>query len=296
MNPAPSQTCPDCGAALHPQARFCHACGKPVPLAAGSPVPPRAASPVKVPNPERIGVFVGVGVLVVAAILFLLPWATAMDMMNGGYALQFIGFFLLISGGVVLFFWQRRAALFDQIMAGRNVLAHWRYSPSQSQEHARRELQERSAYNRAIYATMLFFAVICGCIFFVIPAWQGEMPAAAILAWFGFFAFLGLVAWGAPQLSYRRALKSSPQAYISQDGLYINGALHAWRQPLTRLVGVAYHPDTSPPELEFKLSYLTRVGVVTTQIETVHVPVPAGEEETAREIVKFFENRSAGEA
>lgn len=49
-------------------------------------------------NREKDGVIVGLLIAVAGALMIVLPSLSEMDMMSGGYALIFVGVFILLSG------------------------------------------------------------------------------------------------------------------------------------------------------------------------------------------------------
>ncbi len=238
------------------------------------------------------GVFIGGIILLAGVALFILPFISGMDMMRGGYALQCLSGLIGLTGILVLVFWGQRAATMNKILSGKGVLAFWEYSQLDGEKYAQRELKERLEYNKTIYVVMLVFAVIFGCLILGIPAISGEIHPAVLLAWFGFFAFLGLLAWGIPRLDYRRAVRRNREVFITEDGVYIYGALHTWRQPLVSLQKVAYEPDDHGPALVFYIRYLSRTSLTLTETRAVRVPVPLGQEDKALEVVKYFKDRN----
>jgi len=82
-------------------------------------------------------------------------------------------------------------------------------------------------------------------------------------------------------------VRSTHEAVIAPNGLYINGALHVWHSPLSTLDGVSLVEDGAEARLVFSLRY--RMGVGATETYTVEVPVPPGQEETARGIEEHFQ-------
>jgi hypothetical protein len=242
-------------------------------------------------NPEWTGFITGLLLIAAGAAGMLLPPRLGIAGMSGGFALAFIGFFVILVGLIVSLFWWQRVRLFQRIFSGDQVLAAWQLNPEQVRQQALAARQERLAHHRAIYLVMLFFAVVFGVIFFVIPVANEEMHPAVLLAWFGFFAFLGLVAWGTPRLEYLRSLRSHGEVYIHPRGVFQLGALTTWAQPFTRLVGVQLRPSALGPSLEFRIRYLSRASLSGTQEELLRVPVPPGQEEQVERVLRHFSSR-----
>ena len=246
-------------------------------------------------NPEMVGVLVGLAFLIAGGACILLPVLTAMDLMQGGFALQFLGFFLVIVGVVIAGLYGYRARRLAAMFAGRNLLAHWRYDPVQAEAQARRELAETRQRNRALLLVVAVFVVICTLLFTVYGVLQGEgdnMPIfiaimAAVLLIVAAFAFL------MPSLQYRRARKDGGEAIIAENGLYASGVLHTWNAPLSMLDAVTLEEEGGQARLVFQLRSLSRTSATAYQAYSVEVPVPAGEEGTARRIEAHFRRSSS---
>ena len=170
-------------------------------------------------NREKDGVIVGLLITAVGVLMLLLPSLTEMDMMAGGYALQFVGLFVLITGVVTLWFYRARAAVLARLFAGKGLLAHWTLDAVQVQQQAAAELAETSEGNRVLFWVTAVLFLVIGIPVLVVPTWRdllrGDSIAVTIVG--GYFAIvplLGLFAWGMPRLAYRRAVQAgaSPAA------------------------------------------------------------------------------------
>jgi hypothetical protein len=229
----------------------------------------------------------------VGVLMILLPSLSSMDMMTGGYALQFVGLFGLIAGLVTLWFYRARAAALARLFAGESVLAHWTLDSRQVQKHAAAELAEVSENNRGLFLIMAILFVVIGIPVLVVPSWRdlerGDSIALTIVGcYFAIIPLLGSFAWGMPRLAYRRAVQDGAEVYIGKDSVFVNGALHTWKQPFTDLRRVRFNRQSKPPALEFDIRTLTRLGVVHFKTYTVRVPVPAGQEEQAENLARSF--------
>jgi hypothetical protein len=92
-----------------------------------------------------------------------------------------------------------------------------------------------------------------------------------------------------PYLQQRRVRQSSGEAYIAANGLFLNGALYTWDGPLAGMDGVSLVEDGAPARLVFHLRSLSRTYATGYQPYSVEVPVPAGEEATARRVEAHFQ-------
>jgi hypothetical protein len=162
--------------------------------------------------------------------------------------------------------------------SGEPVLAHWTY-----------EAGEWSAYTQGESKRKTTEAIVLGVAVFVV-AWliggkgeEGETMRAA-----GAMVGIMLVAGGLLMArSGNQANRAGPgEAIISPSAILLNGEYHVLRNETYRFEGVSYDTHSRPPVLEFKVAWSTRHGPSS---ERVRIPVPAGREEEAREVVAAFE-------
>jgi hypothetical protein len=246
------------------------------------------------PNRERTGVRAGIVIALIGVALMIVPSVSGMNMMNGGYALQFIGLFVGLVGLVVFLVYRPRAAAFKRIVAGDGQLAHWTVAPAQVQQEAAAEMAETYAMNRGLFLITTVLIVVIGVPVLVVPMWgdlvRGSDPIAAVvlLCYFSIIPLLGLFAWGMPRLAYRHALQDGAHVYVTGEGVFFHGAFHTWKTPFAKLLAVRYACDRRPHTLEFDIRYLTRLGVIHYETTTVRVPVPPGEERQAEKVLGHF--------
>ena len=235
---------------------------------------------------------IGIALIAIGALLILLPVLTGMDMMEGGYALQFAGLFLVLSGLVTAGIFGQRAARLNSILSGKDLLAHWIYDPAQVEKRAQQDRQETKRENLSLFLVIAGFMLACIILFTVYGYATGEgdnMPLFVALM-VGVLLIVAVFAFGMPYVQYRQAVRSNHEAMIAANGLYINGAVHIWNAPLATLDGVSLVEDEGEARLVFHLRY--RTGIAATETYTVEVPVPAGEEEAAHRIEAHFQQTS----
>lgn len=242
-------------------------------------------------NPEMTGVWVGAGLGLAGLLMILLPPLAGLDMMQFGFALQFLGLFLVIVGLIVAVMFGVRARRLSAILAGKNLLAHWVYPPDQLEAQATREMEEARQRNRFLFLLVAGLTVACTVLFVVIGFLNGEedsMPVfVGIMA--GVLLLVGAFAFGMPYLQQRRVRQSSGEAYIAENGLFLSGALYTWDGPMAGMDGVSLVEDGGQTRLVFHLRSLSRTYATGYQPYSVEVPVPAGEEGTARRIESHFQ-------
>ena len=245
-------------------------------------------------NPEVAGLIAGLAILGIGVLLILLPPLLDLDMMQAGFALQFGGFFLVLVGLVVVAIFWFRASRLKAMFRGSHVLAHWVYDPVQVRDQADTDLQSAKERNRVLLLIVAVFAVACTLLLVAIGFSSGEgdnMPLfvgimAAVLLIVAAFAL------GMPYLQHRRALRSSGEAIIAENGLYINGALHTWNPPLATLQEVRLVEEGAETRLVFGLRSLSRTSATLYETYSVPVPVPPGQEAAARKVKQHFRERN----
>jgi len=247
-------------------------------------------------NPEILGILAGIGLGVVGLALIMAPPLAGLDMLDYGFAIQFLGFFLVIAGLVTGIIFSHRARRMNAVLAGRNLLAHWVYAPEQYQAQAQRDFQQAQQRNRILFLIVAGFMVACATLFVAVGFLQGQgdgmLLFVGIMA--GVLLLVGVFALAMPHIQQRRALRNRGDVYIATDALVINGVLHTWDNPLARLAGVTLIEDRGPIRLVFRVRSLSRTNVTLYQPYTVEAPVPPGQEAVARRIEQHFRAASAG--
>ncbi|HSJ58135.1 MAG TPA: hypothetical protein VLC95_13210 [Anaerolineae bacterium] len=241
-------------------------------------------------NTEMTGTWVGLGLLLLGGSLLLLPLVASMDMMEAGFALQCLGVFVGLTGAVTAVLFGYRARRLQSMVRGEKLLAHWTYTGPEVEAQAARDMESARQRNRLLLLLVGGFVVACTVPMTIYGYLDGEgdnMPLfVGMMA--AVFVLVAVFALGMPVLQARRARGSSHEALIAENGLYVNGALHTWNAPLALLDGVSMVEEEAPARLVFSLRSLSRASATAYQSYSVEVPVPAGEEGTARKIVAHF--------
>jgi hypothetical protein len=245
-------------------------------------------------NPEATGLVAGLAILGGGALLILLPPLLDMDMMQAGFPMQFMGFFLVVMGIITAAIFGYRVHRLEAMFRGSRLLAHWVYDPIQLRDQADRDLQSAKGRNRVLLLIVAVFVVACTLLFVVIGSLSGEGESMPMLA-----AIMGAVllivaafAFGMPYLQHRRALRSSGEAFLAEHGLFVNGALHTWNPPLGMLDDVALVEDGTEARLVFSLRSLSRTSATAYEAYRVEVPVPPGKEAAAHRVAQHFQERN----
>ena len=236
------------------------------------------------PNLEKTYAGLSAAIAVLAAGLIFLPGWVGMDGMSGGYAISFVAIFIAISAAVITWFFWQRAGTLDDIFTGKDLLAHWTYQPEEWQSYTQVELQEKTSQNKWLLAVMAAWALFFGGLCWVLDRDAGGFVFLVML---GLILVLATVAFGMPRWRYWRQRRGLGETWITPNAIYFDGTLVRWPDWGARLENVLLRESKgkTPPLLEFEVSTLTRAG---RQSQTVRIPVPAGRETEARNILQRF--------
>ena len=204
------------------------------------------------------------------------------DGMSGGFAIAFVSFFLAISSFVVALLFFTRARTMDTILSDPSPLVHWIYPEEIARASVEREYQEFQARNRAMFIIIGGMLAVVA-LFFLIFVQEGGIETAVILL--AIAALLFVVSRVTPWLERRRAMTSPHEAVITYQGIVYEGSVYPFRSFLVFWHGVTLHEPEKKNPATLVFSFTQLVGRFIIQPFEVVVPVPPGEEESAREVV-----------
>jgi MFS family permease len=231
-------------------------------------------------NPPRRIALIWSGIAILGIIIFFIPGIIGMDGFNGGYALSFLGGFVVLVGLIAVIIYARLASILDRITRKENLLARWTYTPEEWKAYTEKEHIEDKATKKGTFILIAAVSVIVGIVVWVI---QRNHPLIILFIVIGIIAIMGLTAYLSAFSNYRQNKKYLGEAYIALDGIYLNRQLHIWKGIGNRLESAVYedkHPGQ--PSLKFEYSSPSREE---RYYYTARIPVPPGQEETAKRIV-----------
>jgi len=249
------------------------------PSPAYAPVAPMAT--VQLPtlnNPQKTVAFSWLAVSGFALMMMGLPFAIDMDMMNGGFALIFISFFVMLMGIITSVIYFVRAKTLDKLLSGQELLAYWTYNPQEWQRYTEKEF-EISKFEKV--PLLILVSVICLIIGGIFAIADPEAGLVVFIVMLGLITLLSGIVFVVPRLRHQHNQNSLGYAYIGTKGLYLNGYFHNWNMLGASLDSAAILMDEIPM-LEINYSFPTRTG---RQEETVRVPIPQGQLAMAERIV-----------
>jgi hypothetical protein len=219
-----------------------------------------------------------------AVFVIFVPSIFGIEGMNGGFAISFVGGFLVIIGIIVIVIYGGRARLLNNILSGKDILVHWQYSPDEWMKYTEKEYKERRQLNKGLAIMISVISLLIGVIFFLVDHKNGKWVLLAMLVLIAVIAF---TAWFTAWYNYRQNKKYLGETFITENALYLNRQLHTWRGLGARLDSVNLTDGKPPHLLRFIYSVPTRTGMQECQ---VNVPVPTGHEEEAEKVLNHFKS------
>lgn len=161
------------------------------------------------------------------------------------------------------------------------ALARWTYTADEWREYTDAEWKRRRL-EAVVVGTLLLGVGYCS-------GRGGGEEGQAMMAAAGLVGVA--VAGGLLGRAYlaRQANEAAPgEAVITPSAILLNGKYHVLRNETYSFQGVRYDIEAKPPLLEFSIGWSTRQGG---SGEKIRVPVPAGREAEAREVVAALGGR-----
>lgn len=204
-----------------------------------------------------------------------------MDGMNGGFAISFLSLVAAITTLIVAIMYQGRASALGRIFKGENLLAHWKYDPVEWQAYAEKEYVTEKRDKRNLFYLVAVISLVVG-VGFTIAHPDAGWVVLGMLG--GLVVFIAILVLFSTRYNYWMNKKYLGEAYITPDGVYLNRQLHLWRGWGASLDAFSYNEEDK--FLAFQYSTPNRTGRAD---YTVRVPVPAGKEQEARQILASFQ-------
>jgi hypothetical protein len=210
-----------------------------------------------------------------------LPSLLGMDGMNGGYALAVLSGFVCMAAVITALMHGALARQQERLFAGDQVLVHWTYSHDEWQAFFREEAVRDRDEKKILFYIISAWAIIFGIGF---PLYDRENGIYVTYVMLGLIVIIGITAYLSIAATRHQLQKHGGEAYISRCGAYTGGRMHSWSLVQSSLLGVRFAAGAKIPYIQ--IDYM---GGKTEY--TVRVPVPAGKEAEANNVVRELEKR-----
>jgi hypothetical protein len=171
----------------------------------------------------------------------------------------------------------------DAILLDPSPLAHWTYPEDAAREHIRREYREFAERNRQMFILIGGMLGVAALVFFLFVEEGGLETGSILLA---VAALLFVVSRLAPWLERRRALCAPHDAIITRQGIVYEGSVYPFRTFLVFRDSLRIRGPGSQGPATLVFSFTQVAGRFIVQPFDVAIPIPAGEEERARQVVR----------
>jgi hypothetical protein len=215
------------------------------------------------------------------AVIFL-PSLLGIDGMSSGYAISFISFFIAISSLVVVYVYRGMTTIYDKIVGGEGVLAHWNYDPELWMKYSKTEYGESISEVKPLFYLTSGMCLIAGVGAFIWDPEAGIYVLGIMLVTIG---LMGLAALLTRNHLNHDNLRKPGDAIISKRGVVLNNRLFYWDYFGARLEKVRVRTEKDYSTLIF----ITWAPTMTFgQSYTLRIPIPPREEEKASEIASIL--------
>jgi hypothetical protein len=231
-------------------------------------------------NPPRNIALICLAITTICVIMIFVPSLIGMDGFEGGFAISFVSLVAAATGTIVSILYLRQANILNNILRGEGLLVHWVYPPEKWREYTVREYAEEKTEKKGLFILVSGFALFFGFLFWALDSEAGFVVFLVMLGLIGLVA----VAWqGSAWYQYKQNMSGVAEAYIARNAVYMNRKLYVWRMWGSRFNGVALEEKRGFAQLAFKCTIINQTG---SQTYTIRVPIPDGQEETAKSIVQ----------
>lgn len=228
----------------------------------------------------RIVLVAGLG-LIAAALLLRFAWPGGEELRETAVPALIVAGVVAIIAGALTGMIRARSAARQRMISGEGLLARWHYDPSEWRRFVERDFQRQKRRRLKRFALL---AVVVIAFSAMVAFLDEEARLLGLGIAIAVLPVAGALLVILPRRVYRRRLEQPGEALISADGIRLAGSYHIWNQPGYRLNGASL-AEGDPPALCFAIGYRTKHGW---QEYELHVPVPAGREGEALQILARF--------
>ncbi len=218
--------------------------------------------------------------LLIGFLMVILPFLLQADMMQWGFGIAFIGFFLFLTTLILVPFFGKRAAIMKKIHRGEGILAWWNYPPEIWEKQRQEAISDLVGMKIGGFVLGGIFALIGIVILATDPDDMGAFLAIMLVIGV-FFILLSQIA---ARSTRKNLLNTIDEAIIHEQGLFYRGTLTSWGNGMNRLKAVGFNMR-NPSQMLFCYRHFQRRG---DRRAVEVIPIPPGQEGVAANIVSWF--------
>lgn len=226
----------------------------------------------------RIGLFVSLLIAAAAALWLLGQWFASEELWallgDATHAITFLAIFAIVAGPSVALLFYRYATVEADLLAGRNVIAHWKVDPASFKSFgAVAEVRDRAEKRGALYLIFFFIVLIFGAIALI----DLEVAPAMLAMGVGMGLVVAIAFWLGNRVRKSHLQMRSGEIIVGTQGLLVNDVLHVWSAFMSWLVDAEFDKGP-PPVLTITYAFWGRYGP---QFVGVMLPVAPGQMDLA---------------
>lgn len=205
------------------------------------------------------------------------PRIIGIDGMDGGFAISTLCALMVITGIIVIIFYNIRARRLDKLLNNKNIIARWEYAPEEWMKFTEYNFAEDKKIRRGMFKVVTIIAIVIGVILTL-------MMQSIIIAYvmIGIIIIVSIPAFLGPVVKHNRNLKNKGIVLISENSVFLNGEFFSWNMSGAMLDSVEKVFENDVFCLLVKYNYPTRTGI---QTDEIRIPVPKGKENEADTVI-----------
>lgn len=229
----------------------------------------------------KTGLIISLSITIIGILMIVLPIVFQMEGMDGGFALNFVGIVIALTGFVSCFIFNKRKKVLERMLQG-DVIARFTYD----EEQWNKMVSDSISGSAGIKAMGIILGAIFGVIGLVFLLADDELLLFFIImmALCALFSSMGFIS---SAMNVRRLKNCPPEAIITHDGVYYMGVLYDFNGKTSVLDSVRFYQNKNNV-LVFSYRQLTGRGIMARS--KLSVPVPSGMEEYGAIVEQFFKN------
>jgi hypothetical protein len=227
--------------------------------------------------PARVALYCWIGSLIGAGV-FLYPLIFPIETYGLGFALNFFGIIIFLTGLISSIVFKKLANKLDELVSGKGLLAHWTYATEEWSRYTETEHIRDQQAKWWLFRLIAIIAVVVGVIYLMIirDSWLITLVTISAL-----ILLIAGVAYFSIAWSYKQNRAHLGEVYIGKSGALLGRTFHYWKLPASFLHSVTLQEgDYSIIELVYSAQSGTSRGKYTARL-----PIPQGHEAEAKEVL-----------